>query len=185
MKVNLIFLKKDGSTEFFLLPSTVTTIGRREDCDFCIPLSSVSRRHCEIDLDRGKVMIRDLKSRNGTLINGKQITESEVNAGDVLKIGPIEFIVQVNGIPADADQYVPEKPKQQPVAESAAAAAAGVSEAAGPAKYATETQEAEFDIDQDLAELDPGRSQTVDFDHGLKGFDLDNDLDLDTEISNL
>jgi len=175
MKVNLIFIKKDGTTEFFTLPSSVTLLGRRQDCDFCIPLSCVSRRHCEINLDQGKVTVRDLQSRNGTLINGKRIEEAPMNAGDVLKIGPIEFVLQVNGVPDDLEAYLPQADASQKDMLQVQ-----------PERYSTsETQEAEYNLDQDLAELDPGRSQTTDFDHGLSGFDLEDDLDMDAEITNL
>jgi pSer/pThr/pTyr-binding forkhead associated (FHA) protein len=175
MKVNLIFIKKDGTTDFFTLPSSVTLLGRREDCDFCIPLSCVSRRHCEINLDQGKVTVRDLKSRNGTLINGKLIEETVMNAGDVLKIGPIKFVLQVDGVPADLEPYLPQT--QTPPKATAECK---------PAPYSKdETQEAEYSLDHDLADLDPGRSQTADFDHGLIGFDLEDDLDMNAEIRNL
>lgn len=175
MKVNLIFIKKDGTTEFFTLPSSVTLLGRRQDCDFCIPLSCVSRRHCEINLDQGKITVRDLGSRNGTLINSKRIEEALMNAGDVLKIGPIEFVLQIDGVPADLEPYLPQ-PETTPK----------TLEICKPVRYSTEeTQEAEYSLDQDLAELDPGRSQTTDFDHGLSGFDLEDDLDMDAEITNL
>jgi pSer/pThr/pTyr-binding forkhead associated (FHA) protein len=175
MKVNLIFIKKDGSTEFFSLPSSVTLLGRRQDCDFCIPLSCVSRRHCEINLDQGKVTVRDMRSRNGTLINGKHIEEASMNAGDVLKIGPIEFVLQIDGVPEDLEPYLPQAESAQKTIETCK-----------PERYSTdETQEAEYSLEQDLAELDPGRSQTTDFDHGLSGFDLEDGLDMDAEISNL
>lgn len=170
-QVNLVFIKKDGSTQSFSLPSSVTLLGRRQDCDFCIPLTSVSRKHCEINLDKGKVTVRDLKSRNGTLVNGKPVEEAQLKAGDLLKIGPVELVLQVDGTPASFAAYVPEN--VMPIVPQAAPYSA------------QETQEAEFDIDQDLSELDPGRSQTTDFDHGLSGFNLEDDLDLDTEISNL
>jgi len=119
MQVNLVFLKKDGSTSSFELPSTVTSIGRRQDCDFCIPLTVVSRRHCEINQDAGKITVRDLKSRNGTFINDQAIEEKIVKAGDVLKIGPVQFVVQVDGKPDAFQPYL----SQTDTAGAAAAAA--------------------------------------------------------------
>lgn len=106
MQVNLVFLKKDGTTSSFSLPSTVTFIGRRQDCDFCIPLPVVSRRHCEINLDAGRVTVRDLASRNGTLVNGTPVEEAQLKPGDVLKIGPVEFVTQVDGTPSDFGTYL-------------------------------------------------------------------------------
>lgn len=107
MNVNLVLLKKDGSTKCFTLPSTVTSIGRRQDCDFCLPLSVVSRKHCELSLDRGQVTIRDFGSRNGTYLNGQRIEEARANAGDVLQIGPVKFIIQIDGQPGSFENYLP------------------------------------------------------------------------------
>lgn len=107
MNVNLVLLKKDGSTKGFTLPSTVTSIGRRQDCDFCIPLSMVSRKHCELNLDRGQITIRDFSSRNGTYLNGQRIEEIRANAGDVLQVGPVKFVIQIDGRPASFENYLP------------------------------------------------------------------------------
>jgi len=109
MEVNLILFKKDGSTRTFHLPSTVTTIGRRKDCDLCVPLMSVSRRHCELNLDQGRLSIRDLGSKNGTFLNGIRVSESMVKPGDVLKIGTLYFGVQIDGIPEDIETMRPQE----------------------------------------------------------------------------
>ena len=114
MQVNLVFLKKDGTTSSFSLPSTVTFIGRRQDCDFCIPLMVVSRKHCEINLDMGKVTIRDLQSRNGTLLNGHPIEEANIKAGDLLTIGPVEFVFQIDGQPDNFEEFL-KAPQAMPV----------------------------------------------------------------------
>ena len=85
----------------FILPSTVTVIGRRQDCDLCIPLMVISRRHCEINQDQNLLKIRDLGSRNGTLVNGRRIDEADVHPGDQIHIGPLTFGVQIDGEPAE------------------------------------------------------------------------------------
>jgi pSer/pThr/pTyr-binding forkhead associated (FHA) protein len=99
MDINLVLLKKNGSHKFFPLPSSVTVIGRRHSCDLCIPLMSVSRRHCQLNYDDGVLKIRDLDSRNGTYLNGKRIDEAVIQAGDSVKIGPLTFILQIDGQP--------------------------------------------------------------------------------------
>lgn len=95
MDVNLVLLTQDGKRKDFRLPSSVTVIGRRQDCDLCIPLMNVSRRHCEINQDEGKLKLRDLGSRNGTFVNGAKVQESELNDGDQIAIGPLEFKINV------------------------------------------------------------------------------------------
>ena len=77
MDVNLVLFKKDGMTRSFRLPSTVTVIGRRQESDLCIPLMVVSRRHCELNVEMGRLKIRDLGSRNGTYVNGQRVDQGE------------------------------------------------------------------------------------------------------------
>jgi len=106
MDVNLILFKKDGSQKAFSVASDTTIIGRRHDCDLCIPLMVVSKRHCQLNLNKEAVKIRDLDSRNGTFLNGKRIDETTVQAGDYIRIGPLTFLLQIDGEP---EQIVPPK----------------------------------------------------------------------------
>ena len=101
MDVNLVLFKKDGNTRGFHLPSTVTVIGRRQESDLCIPLMVVSRRHCELNLEKGRLKIRDLGSSNGTYVNGQRVDQAEVNPGDKIRIGPVTFAVQIDNQPAE------------------------------------------------------------------------------------
>jgi len=151
MNVNLVLLKKDGTTKSFPLPSTVTSIGRRQECDFCLPLGVVSRKHCEIDIDRGQVLVRDLNSRNGTLLNGQKIDEARAQAGDLLQIGPVKFVVQIGGKPESFDDYF-EGPAES--AEKTSAGDFGESDDAGASHSETteilDSAPDEFDIESDL-----------------------------------
>ena len=99
MDTNLVLLKKNGSHKLFPLPSSVTVIGRRHNCDLRIPLMSVSRRHCQLSCDNGALKIRNLSSGNATYVNGKRIDEAAIQAGDSIKIGPLTFVIQIDGQP--------------------------------------------------------------------------------------
>lgn len=101
MKVNLVLLKVGGNNKAILLPSTVTTLGRRQDCDLCVPLKVISRRHCEFNMDDGELSVRDLDSSNGTFVNGLLIDEADLKAGDKISVGPLNFIVQIDGVPVE------------------------------------------------------------------------------------
>ena len=101
MNVNLVLFRKDGTTRSFRLPSTVTVIGRRQESDLCIPLMVVSRRHCELNLEKGRLKLRDLGSRNGTYINDQRVDQADVNPGDKIQIGPVTFAVQIDNQPAE------------------------------------------------------------------------------------
>jgi len=99
MDVNLVLIRKNGSQKSFPLPSQVTVIGRRHDCDLWIPLASVSKRHCQLSYSEGVLKIRDLGSHNGTILNGSPVEKAVVKAGDSIKIGPLTFVLQIDGKP--------------------------------------------------------------------------------------
>jgi pSer/pThr/pTyr-binding forkhead associated (FHA) protein len=79
-------------------------IGRRHNCDLHIPLTSVSRKHCQLNHDDGLWRIRDLGSRNGTYLNGKRVEEAVIQAGDSIRIGPLAFMLQIDGNPQTITQ---------------------------------------------------------------------------------
>jgi len=122
MDVNLVLFKKNGTQKTIALPSEVTVIGRRRDCDLYIPLKTVSRRHCELSQNSEGLKLRDLGSRNGTFLNGKRVEEEvPVNPGDYVQIGPLTFQVQIDGKPQRA--VLPGKPSKEPPRKAEAAAA--------------------------------------------------------------
>lgn len=72
-------------------------IGRGEDCHLRPQSDLISRHHCALIVENGAVIARDLKSRNGTLVNGEKIAgDMQLKAGDTLKVGPLEFEVMID-----------------------------------------------------------------------------------------
>ena len=116
MDVNLVLFKNNGSQKVVPLPSKVTIIGRRQDCDLRIPLMPVSRRNCHLILHNKTLKIRDLGSRNGTFLNGKRIEEATAQAGDNITIGPLTFAIQINGQPKEFAR--PVQPAQKPAPQA-------------------------------------------------------------------
>ena len=122
MDTNLVLLKKNGSHKLFPLPSSVTVIGRRHNCDLRIPLMSVSRRHCQLSCDNGALKIRNLSAGNGTYVNGKRVDEAAIQAGDSIKIGPLTFVIQIDGQPqaiAKPGSAAQNSPQQDAATENA------------------------------------------------------------------
>lgn len=73
------------------------TIGRSQECHLCVGSTSISRKHCTISRGENRVSVKDLGSRNGTLVNGKKIEgEVELSAGDELVVGPLKFQVRIS-----------------------------------------------------------------------------------------
>ena len=103
MNVVLIMVRENGERRSFALTRETTVIGRREDADFRIPLSDVSRKHCKLVKDGNVLLLEDLGSANGTIRNGERITEVELEPGDTIRIGPVQFVVQIDGSPAEDD----------------------------------------------------------------------------------
>lgn len=93
-------------------------MGRAEECDIRPLGEEVSRRHCSVVATDAEMTVEDLKSRNGTYVNGTRIAAKTVVAdGDILRVGPLELKISF-AVPAAA------------VPESAAPAAAGAPAAA-------------------------------------------------------
>ena len=101
MNVVLVMFRENGERRSFSLTRDVTVIGRREDADFRIPLSDVSRKHSRLIKDGDALLIEDLGSSNGTYHNGVRVQEAEVHAGDTIQVGPIQFVVQIDGVPSE------------------------------------------------------------------------------------
>ncbi len=101
MHVALFMFAADGQRRRFPLQRDITVIGRREDCDLRIPLTEVSRKHCRLVQDANALRLEDLGSSNGTFHNGNRVQQTIVEPGDRVQVGPVLFIVQIDGIPAD------------------------------------------------------------------------------------
>jgi pSer/pThr/pTyr-binding forkhead associated (FHA) protein len=89
-------------------------IGRSPECHLCAGSTSISRRHCAITRNGTQVTIKDLGSRNGTLVNGEKIEgEIELKSGDEIGIGSLGFLVTIStGIANE------KKPQVKSVAEA-------------------------------------------------------------------
>ena len=71
-------------------------IGRSPKCHLRAGSTAISRQHCAIMRHDAKVTVKDLDSRNGTLVNGKKLTEEvELSSGDELTVGPLKFMVTI------------------------------------------------------------------------------------------
>lgn len=101
MEASLVMFKADGSRRDFPLREGSLVVGRKNSCELRIPLSSVSRQHCEITLDGDAVKLRDLGSSNGTYHNSIRVQEAELTAGDEVVVGPVVFTLVVDGVPQD------------------------------------------------------------------------------------
>lgn len=101
-------------------------VGRGEECQVRLPSSLVSRRHCRLVLSSAGILVEDLGSQNGTLINDVPITEPTVlNPGDTLRIGAMIFAVP--------SAPRPKKPAAEPAQDASDADIAAWLDDAAPA----------------------------------------------------
>jgi pSer/pThr/pTyr-binding forkhead associated (FHA) protein len=190
MNANLVLLNKRGSHKTFALPHPVTVLGRRHDCDLRIPLPIVSRRHCQLAVNKESAKLRDLGSRAGTFVNGKRIDPEEdvpVKAGDYITIGPLTFVCQIDGKPAKIAPPKKEAPQRDASRSGAkavpAAAKAKPQKAAAPAPSGGDLgSELDAELDGKLggnldAELDGELSDLDVSDSFINLDDLDADLE--------
>jgi len=68
-----------------------THLGRAPGNEIPLPYPSVSSRHCIFILSGPDVVLRDLNSSNGTLVNGEAITEVILSPGDVIQTGVVKI----------------------------------------------------------------------------------------------
>jgi pilus assembly protein CpaF len=108
----IIIQEKGGEQRRMVFNKPEVTIGRVQGNDIVLPKGNVSKRHARIVLKDGKFIIVDLKSTNGTYVNGRKITSPlVVKDSDKIYIG--DFIVGVDEA-ANADGDGPSETTTSP-----------------------------------------------------------------------
>src|SRR5947209_5954461 len=94
MSFSVILTEKGGSTQRLDFEAEEITIGRVDENDICLPKGNISKKHTRIVVKDGKVIVLDLKSTNGTYVNGKKLAGPQViSPADKVYIG--DFILNV------------------------------------------------------------------------------------------
>lgn len=84
----LILQKGPYPGQEFMLTKGDVSIGRGVGVEIIIPTEGVSRRHARLFLRGGRYWIEDMGSKNGTLLNGRQLTDRiSLNSGDKIDLG--------------------------------------------------------------------------------------------------
>ncbi len=171
MVVTLVTFSPKGVRKEIPIGDKPLVIGRGTDADVRIPLDEISRTHCEITRTGGKVIVKDLASRNGTFVNDQKIAQATVKPGDHIRAGSIVFTVQIDGQPKEI-RPVAVKPaapvngaggKPTPASGAIQASAKPAKPSAAPASKPATDEEESFDIDG-LEELDSDDLSDIDID---------------------
>jgi adenylate cyclase len=84
---------QDGDTpQSFTFASGEVVIGRSPDCQIVLRDFGISRNHARVVVNEsGEARIMDLKSKNGTTVNGVQVVEAPLKDGDRITLGKFEL----------------------------------------------------------------------------------------------
>ncbi len=111
-------------------------IGRGEDCQITVSDPGISKRHAELQVDEEGVIVNDLKSSNGTFLNGVQVQECEVQEKDRVSLCKTTFDIvlakEVEQVPVQAFEQQQQDPAYGAIAQGGAPYYAGAYPAATP-----------------------------------------------------
>jgi len=102
MKVQLVVVRGKPEGKVIPLAGPNFKIGRGETCHLRPSSELVSREHAEFTITGDVIHVRDMGSRNGTLVNGKALTSEavELKDRDLVQVGPLTFAVSIQGAAA-------------------------------------------------------------------------------------
>ena len=72
-------------------------VGRKDTNDIVIEALIISGNHCKIDFLKEGLHLTDLKSKNGTYVNGKRVTSTWLKGGDEVSIGKHSLHISMTG----------------------------------------------------------------------------------------
>ena len=104
MRPRLLVIAGPAKDSTIPLPEGEAALGRDPANAVFVADTSVSRKHCLLRKDEdGRFQIRDLDSRNGTLVNGRAVKEQWLRHGDEVATGDSVFLFLVE----EQDQAIP------------------------------------------------------------------------------
>src|SRR4051812_25233910 len=116
MSFSVILTEKGGPTQRLDFDAEEITVGRVEENDICLPKRNIAKTHTRIVVEVGRMIVRALKSTNGTYVNGKNLAGPLVIApADKVYSGDFFLNVGSPGAVA-ADGPPPEPPAFRPAA---------------------------------------------------------------------
>ena len=103
-----------GGDPIPLLKPTLV-LGRRESADIVLKFPNISGSHCELSLVDGYWTIKDLRSSNGTKVNGVRVSEQRLEPGDKLSIAKHDYQIAYEPARLGAVEVVDEKAPQEKI----------------------------------------------------------------------
>ena len=92
MRPRLLVIAGPSKDQTIPLPDGEATVGRDPTNVVAVIDPSVSRKHCLLRSEDGRFLIKDLESRNGTVVNGETVKEKWLRHGDEIATGDSVFL---------------------------------------------------------------------------------------------
>jgi serine/threonine protein kinase len=114
----LVVAGPDQGRVFPLTDGQNLVVGRGQTTETRLKDPQVSRTHCQVQVDGGKVLLTDSGSMAGTMVNGKRVVgKIELRPGDLIQVGGTQLRLQLEGsheastlvTPPAAQKATPEK----------------------------------------------------------------------------
>ena len=94
--IKLTLTEKGGEPKVLTFDKNEITIGRVSGNDIVLAKGNISKRHSRLTMRGGEMEIADLKSTNGTYVNGRKITgPTPIAASDRVYVG--DFLIGIEG----------------------------------------------------------------------------------------
>ena len=98
MPFAIIISEKGGAERRELFDKSEISVGRVQGNDLMLPKGNVSKRHARLMFRDGRFIVTDLKSTNGTYVNGRKIAQATiVREGDKIYVG--DFVLRFEAAP--------------------------------------------------------------------------------------
>jgi pilus assembly protein CpaF len=118
---SIIISEKGGAERRESFDKAEITVGRVQGNDIVLPKGNVSKQHARLLFRDGRFIVTDLKSTNGTYVNGRKIAQATVvREGDKVYVG--DFVIRVDGgseamdeAPIQGEQEVPTMNRDNPM----------------------------------------------------------------------
>jgi serine/threonine protein kinase len=112
----VIIAGPDQGKTFTLTEGKSLVIGRGQSTETRLRDPYVSKTHCQVEFDGGKLILKDAGSVSGTLVNGEKVTVRELKPGDVIRIGETQLRFQFEDIAEQSTQVPAPGPRIAPLA---------------------------------------------------------------------
>lgn len=94
LELSVVAGEKEGET-FYISEGEQLVIGRDTSTDMQLEEPGISRSHARVRLVRGRAIVEDLKSSNGTQVNGNRVETAHLEDGDLIQIGSTQMLVSL------------------------------------------------------------------------------------------